>query len=109
MMDGISRNNSFAVSNPGINKKNDTHTSDSKELDYSAILRGTIEEMEENVKNGTIPKPVVQIGAKAYTDKEWDKLIEKVDDAIDNAKEIAKEKAEKAKKKDETEEKEQKR
>lgn len=95
-MEGISRNSSNSgIYNYEINKRKNDSLGDSKELNYNQVLRNTIEEMEENVKNGTIPKPVVQIGVKAYTDKEWDRLIEKVDDAIDNAKEIAKEKAEK--------------
>lgn len=72
-------------------RSGNTDTLDLKELDYNQILRDTIEEMEENVKNGTIPKPVIPIGAKAYTDEEWDKLIDKIDESIDLAKEAVRE------------------
>lgn len=85
-------------------RNGNTDTSDLKNLDYNQILRDTIEEMEENVKNGTIPKPVIPIGAKAYTDEEWDKLIDKIDKSIDLAKETVrketKEKEEEEKEKD---------
>ena len=78
---------------PQVNDKRE-NLSDSKS-DYSQILRKTIEEMEQNVKNGTIPKPAVSIGSRVYTDKEWGKLMDKVDDAIESAKEAAEDKAEK--------------
>ena len=83
--------NGMAQSGSARKRNDKTNTSDLKNLDYNQILRDTIEEMEENVKNGTIPKPVIPIGAKAYTDEEWDKLIDKIDESIDLAKEAVRE------------------
>ena len=83
--------NGMAQSGSARKRNDNTNTSDLKNLDYNQILRDTIEEMEENVKNGTIPKPVIPNGAKAYTDEEWDKLIDKIDESIDLAKEAVRE------------------
>ncbi len=48
--------------------------------DYRKFLREKMEEMRANIKNGTI-QPKIQIGAEAYTQEEWQKLLEKIDTA----------------------------
>lgn len=75
-----------------------------EEVDYRKLLLEKMEEMRANIRNGTI-QPKIQIGAAAYTQEEWKKLLEKVDAAeeavreqleaeIAAAKEKAKEKEE---------------
>lgn len=46
--------------------------------DYRKFLQEKMEEMRIKIKNGTI-QPKIQIGAEAYTQEEWQKLLEKID------------------------------
>lgn len=55
---------------------------DGQATDLHAFLLGKMEEMRARIKNGTI-QPKIQIGAEAYTQEEWQKLLEKVDAAED--------------------------
>lgn len=48
--------------------------------DYRKFLQEKMEEMRAKIKNGTI-QPKIQIGAEAYTQEEWQKLLEKIDTA----------------------------
>lgn len=57
-----------------------------------------MEEMTAKIKSGKI-EPEFQIGARAYTKKEWDKLLANFDDAEETIKEEVKAMAEEAKKK----------
>ena len=50
------------------------------EIDYRKFLLEKMEEMRANIRNGTI-QPKIQIGAEAYTQEEWEKLLEKIDAA----------------------------
>ena len=57
---------------------------DGQETDYRQFLLEKMEEMRARIKNGDI-QPKIQIGAEAYTQEEWKKLLEKVyaaEDAI---------------------------
>lgn len=47
---------------------------------YREQILEKMEEMAKNIKNGTI-QPKFQIGAQAFTVKEWEKLLEKFDEA----------------------------
>lgn len=55
---------------------------DGQETDYRQFLLEKMEEMRARIKNGDI-QPKIQIGAEAYTQEEWKKLLEKVDTAED--------------------------
>ncbi|MCI9255049.1 MAG: hypothetical protein HFI58_09575 [Lachnospiraceae bacterium] len=55
---------------------------DGQETDYRQVLLEKMEEMRARIKNGDI-QPKIQIGAEAYTQEEWKKLLEKVDAAED--------------------------
>ena len=55
---------------------------DVQETDYRQFLLEKMEEMRARIKNGDI-QPKIQIGAEAYTQEEWKKLLEKVDAAED--------------------------
>lgn len=55
---------------------------DGQETDYRQFLLEKMEEMRVRIKNGDI-QPKIQIGAEAYTQEEWKKLLEKVDAAED--------------------------
>lgn len=65
----------------GQNAENDRSESE-KDVDYRQFLLEKMEEMRANIKNGTI-QPKIQIGAEAYTQEEWEKLLEKIDAAED--------------------------
>ena len=50
-------------------------------LSSQEILHNKIEEMQENIEAGNVDfEPVFQIGGKAYTQEEWEKLLEYVDE-----------------------------
>lgn len=51
-----------------------------QEMDYRQFLLEKMEEMRTKIKNGTI-QPKIQIGAEAYTEEEWQKLLDKIDEA----------------------------
>lgn len=51
-----------------------------QDMDYRQFLLEKMEEMRAKIKNGTI-QPKFQIGAEAYTEEEWEKLLEKIDAA----------------------------
>lgn len=51
-----------------------------KDTDYRQFLLEKMEEMRANIRNGTI-QPEIQIGAEAYTQEEWEKLLSKIDAA----------------------------
>lgn len=65
----------------GQNVETDCSESE-KDVDYRQFLLEKMEEMRANIKNGTI-QPKIQIGAEAYTQEEWEKLLEKIDAAED--------------------------
>lgn len=56
------------------------------DTDYRKFLLEKMEEMRARIKNGTI-QPKIRIGAEAYTQEEWQKLLEKIDAAEDVLKE----------------------
>lgn len=64
---------------------------DGQETDYRQVLLEKMEEMRARIKNGDI-QPKIQIGAEAYTQEEWKKLLEKVDAAEDAIREQIEEK-----------------
>ena len=64
---------------------------DGQETDYRQFLLEKMEEMRVRIKNGDI-QPKIQIGAEAYTQEEWKKLLEKVDAAEDAIREQIEEK-----------------
>lgn len=65
----------------GQNAETDRFESE-KDVDYRQFLLEKMEEMRANIKNGTI-QPKIQIGTEAYTQEEWEKLLEKIDAAED--------------------------
>lgn len=64
---------------------------DGQGTDYRQFLLEKMEEMRARIKNGDI-QPKIQIGAEAYTQEEWKKLLEKVDAAEDAIREQIEEK-----------------
>ena len=72
--------------------KNTTKLNDesdfSKILSSKELLHNKIEEMQENIKAGNVDfDPVFQIGGKAYTQEEWDKLLKYVDEVEEETQE----------------------
>ncbi len=63
-------------------KADEAKTQEGQETDYRQFLLEKMEEMRARVKSGNI-QPKIQIGAEAYTQEEWKKLLEKVDAAED--------------------------
>lgn len=61
-------------------------TETEKDTDYRKFLLEKMEEMRARIKSGTI-QPKIQIGAEAYTQEEWQKLLEKVDAAEETLRE----------------------
>lgn len=58
------------------------------EADSREILQGKIEEMQENIEAGNVDfEATFQIGGKAYTQEEWDKLLEYVDEVEEETQE----------------------
>ena len=50
-------------------------------MDSEEILHSHIEEMQVNIEAGNVDnEPVIQVGGKAYTQEEWEKLLEYVDE-----------------------------
>ncbi len=75
-----------------------TRSEDGEALDYRKLLQEKMEEMADNIKNGTI-QPKFQIGNEAYTIEEWKKFLRKVDDVQEGIAEQIKEDIEAAKEK----------
>lgn len=57
-----------------------------EETDYRKLLQEKMEEMLANIRKGTI-QPKIQIGAEAYTQEEWKKLLDKIDAAEETLRE----------------------
>ena len=65
-------------SDPEMNKAEGTEKEEPKS--YREQILEKMEEMAQNIRKGTV-QPKFQIGAQAYTIKEWEKLLEKFDAA----------------------------
>lgn len=61
-------------------QKNQSEAGSAEPKSYREQILEKMEEMAKNIKNGTI-QPKFQIGAQAFTVKEWEKLLEKFDEA----------------------------
>ena len=58
------------------------------EVDSREILQEKIEEMQDNIEAGNVDfEPAFQVGGKAYTQEEWDKLLEYVDEVKEETQE----------------------
>lgn len=57
-----------------------TRTASKQDIDYRKFLQEKMEEMRANIKKGTI-QPKFQIGGEAYTQEEWQELLDKIDAA----------------------------
>ncbi|NBJ92488.1 hypothetical protein [Parablautia muri] len=55
-------------------------------VDFMEMLKGKKEEIIKKVVNGET-EPKIQIGAQAFTEKEWDRLLKQFDSAEDAIKE----------------------
>lgn len=69
-----------AEENAGQEKAGSVQSESEQDMDYRQFLLEKMEEMRAKIKNGTI-QPKFQIGAEAYTEEEWEKLLEKIDAA----------------------------
>ncbi len=67
---------------------------DFKDVDYGKIIAEKKAELYEKIKNNDT-EVRIQIGAQAFTEKEWDKLLENIDEAEESIKEAMKEKQDK--------------
>ena len=67
-------------------EKNGSAVETEQETDYRQFLLEKMEEMRAKIRNGTI-QPKIQIGAEAYTQEEWKKLLEKIDAAEEDIQE----------------------
>lgn len=57
-------------------------------MDSEDVLHNKIEEMQANIEAGNVDnEPVFQIGGKAYTQEEWEKLLEYVDEVEEETQE----------------------
>ena len=57
-----------------------TRPASKQDIDYRKFLQEKMEEMRANIKKGTI-QPKFQIGGEAYTQEEWQELLDKIDAA----------------------------
>lgn len=57
-----------------------TRAASKQDIDYRKFLQEKMEEMRANIKKGTI-QPKFQIGGEAYTQEEWQELLDKIDAA----------------------------
>ena len=57
-----------------------TRPASKQDIDYREFLQEKMEEMRANIKKGTI-QPKFQIGGEAYTQEEWQELLDKIDAA----------------------------
>lgn len=73
-----SAKNGVSDSGSGEDQVNGTKSEEMKS--YREQILEKMEEMAQNIRKGTI-QPKFQIGAQAYTIKEWEKLLEKFDAA----------------------------
>lgn len=73
-----SAKNGAGDSGSGENQANGAKSEETKS--YREQILEKMEEMAQNIRKGTI-QPKFQIGAQAYTIKEWEKLLEKFDAA----------------------------
>lgn len=73
-----SAKNGVGDSGSGEDQVNGTKSEETKS--YREQILEKMEEMAQNIRKGTI-QPKFQIGAQAYTIKEWEKLLEKFDAA----------------------------
>lgn len=67
---------------------------EAEEEDLRGFLQDKISEIAEKVKKGDT-EIAYQIGGQAFTEKEWNKLIDQIDKNIDDIKEEQEERAEK--------------
>ncbi|MCM1127449.1 MAG: hypothetical protein NC429_13375 [Lachnospiraceae bacterium] len=70
------------------------------------LIQNRKSEILEKVKKGET-EPVIQIGAQAYTEKQWEKMLESLDDTEKDIKDMIQEAIEMYKKKREQEDKQQ--
>lgn len=82
-----------------FNSKSENETASYEEM--INIIKRTHAQIYEKIKNGET-EPTYQIGATSFTEKEWDKLIEKIDESIEDIKEAVKESIEDIKENSET-------
>lgn len=86
----------------GLEKNKETGTQDEEPKSYREQILEKMEEMAQNIKRGTI-QPKFQIGAQAFTVKEWEKFLEKFDAAEEALQEEVKAHVEEVKKQAEKE------
>lgn len=77
-----------------INRR--TEKKEEKSEDFRAFLQDKTEEMHEKIKNGDI-EPRYQIGAQEFSEKEWDKLLERFDKTEEELREQMRQEHEKRK------------
>lgn len=65
-----------------------------EDTDYLELIRSRKDEILEKIKKGKT-EPVIQTGAQAFSEKEWDRLLEQFDSAEDALKEMMREEHEK--------------
>lgn len=61
-----------------------------KGTDYQELIRSRMDEILEKLKKGKT-EPVIQTGAQAFSEKEWDRLLEQFDSAEDALKAMMRE------------------
>ncbi len=81
MIDGIKNN-----ANAGFVKSGPTKDENSNDkLEFKRLLREKTDDAIEKIRTGNT-EPTYQIGSASFTEKEWDKLIEKVDKNLEKVK-----------------------
>lgn len=68
----------------------DVFSRQSEQTDNLEFIRSRMDEILEKVKKGKT-EPVIQTGAQAFSEKEWDRLLEQFDSAEDALKEMMRE------------------
>ena len=70
-----------------LSKCNDFGKSN-ENIDFKKVLEKKVAEMKANIEVGNVDfEPIFQIGGKAYTQEEWDKLLEYVDEVEEETQE----------------------
>lgn len=81
-----------AVAEPPVEQKEPETEAEAEEIepDYRKLLREKIEELSEKIRNGDT-EPTFRIGSQSFTEKEWDKLLERFDSAEEAIREAMRE------------------
>lgn len=87
--------NSVKTNGTRISQRNNRSNSEevTETLDFRTIISSYKRELYEKIRNDEA-EPKFQIGAQAFTEKEWDDFIEQIDDIQDEMRQMMREEVE---------------